>query len=215
MPIAMPFVVNGGTVKLSLCESRLLQVKAVELLENEEREWDCDPKRGTFTIDVHETEYPNKMMFPSPFWLVNLDDIFWASLLIPWMQLVHRPQIPICSYRWSTIFFPVFITALVGGGGENEGFAAKLPQSGEHSVLLNHSASKKQIHGATLTQCWQTTSQEFCCGYAQMLPRRKSSWVQCTSLNFKNCWLKGCFPFRIMYTSSYDLNTMKLCPPIQ
>ena len=127
MPIAMPFVVNGGTVKLSLCESRLLQVKAVELLENEEREWDCDPKRGTFTIDVHETEYPNKMMFPSPFWLVNLDDIFWASLLIPWMQLVHRPQIPICSYRWSTIFFPVFITALVGGGGRTKVLQPSFP----------------------------------------------------------------------------------------
>lgn len=51
MTIAMPFVVNGGAVKPSLSESRLLQVKAVELSENEEREWACDPKRGPFTIE--------------------------------------------------------------------------------------------------------------------------------------------------------------------
>lgn len=65
-----------------------------------------------------KTTHPNRLMFPLPAWLVNLDDIFWASLLTLWLQLVHRPQIPICIYRWSTFFFsilsPLCVTALRG-----------------------------------------------------------------------------------------------------
>lgn len=112
-------------------------------------------------------------------------------------------------------FFPVFITALGGGGGENEGFAAKLPLSGERSVLLNYSTSKKQIYRPILTQCWQNMSQELHCRYRQTVPSRKSSLVHRMPLIFRNCWLQGWFPFRIIYISNYGLDTIKLCPPIQ
>lgn len=187
---------DGGAVKLSLSESRLLQVKAVVLSENEEREWACDPIRGPFTIEClwdRVSEQDNVLL------TILTGQFGWHILGISAdsMTATCTPSTnPHLQLQMVHNFFPVFITALGGGGGENEGFAAKLPPSGERLVLLNYSAPKKQIHRTILTQCWQTMSQEFCCGYAQMLPRRKSSWVQCTSLNFKNCWLKGCFPFR-------------------